>query len=102
MESNSNVHNTRRAGVIRVTFQTLSVCQRSIHFDAAKLFNQLLVEITKVLKIGIFKRKTKELILNIKLIAHRQQFFAFVPVDVKLNYAILCTSFHILLPKKLI
>ena len=70
-QSNSNVYNTRRAGVIKVTFQRLSVCQRSIHFDAAKLFNQLPLEVTQVMKIGIFKRKVKELILSNQLVAHR-------------------------------
>ena len=69
-QNNSNVHNTRRAGVIKVGFQRLSVCQRSIYFDAAKFFNQLPMEIAQVLKLGIFKRKIKELILSNQLVAH--------------------------------
>ena len=74
-QNNSNVHNTRRAGVIKVVFQRLSVCQRSIYFDAAKFFNQLPTEVAQVLKLGIFKRKIKELILSNQLVAHWGFFF---------------------------
>ena len=72
------MHSTRRAGVIKVTFQRLSVCQRSIHFDAAKLFNQLPIEFTQVLKFGVLKRKMKELYLSNQLVAHRQ--FSFIRI----------------------
>ena len=70
-QNNSNVHNTRRACANKVAFQRLSVCQRSSHIDAAKIFNKLPLEDTQVLNIGNFKLKIKQPILSYQLVALR-------------------------------
>ena len=59
-----NVYRTRRDSHVSVVFQRLSLCQRSIYFKVASLYNELPADVVAATKMNTFKLKVKEIILN--------------------------------------
>ena len=58
------IRNTRSNDTVRVMFQRLSLCQRSVYFSAAKVFNELPVSVSSLTKFSAFKRSVKKFLLG--------------------------------------
>ena len=54
------IRNTRSNDTVRVVFQRLSLCQMSVYFSAAKVFNELPVNVSSFTKLSAFKRNVKK------------------------------------------
>ena len=46
------------------TIQRLSLCQRSVYFSAAKVFNELPVSLSSLTNLSAFKRSVKKFLLG--------------------------------------
>ena len=60
----SNIVSTRNSNDLQVTFQRLSVTQRSVTFVVPKYFNELPPDVKNVNSIPIFKRTLKRYLLE--------------------------------------
>ena len=59
-ESVNNRYGTRNCNTLQVHFQRISLCQRSIFYNAPRIFNELPYQITSSLNLNSFKRKLKD------------------------------------------
>ena len=58
------IRNTRSNDTVKVIFQRLSLCQRSVYFSAAKVFNEMPVTVSSPIKFSAFKRGVKKFLLG--------------------------------------
>ena len=59
------ISNTRSNYTIRVIFQRLSLCQKSVYFSAAEVFNELPLSVSSLTKFSAFKRSVKKFSLGV-------------------------------------
>ena len=59
-ESVNNRYGTRNCNTLQVHFQRISLCQRSIFYNAPRIFNGLPYQITCSPNLHSFKRKLKD------------------------------------------
>jgi len=63
-ETNHNIYGTRNCELVKVMFQRLSRCQRSIYYNPPKIFNALPPTLLALKGRNVFKRSIKNLFIN--------------------------------------
>ena len=57
-------YNTRHGEAYSISFQRISVCQRSLKFIVPKLYNELPLRIKSIDTLGIFKKEIKNFVTS--------------------------------------